>query len=298
MTQACLQGKPGTKPVDLKKGKPRACKGCIHYKAALENLNAAIVSGHSAAQERAQKMQSIVEWAEKRAQAAMKTNTHLNALLARDKDPFWRDMDMDRLRAEMRSLQREREMGEKEGLLLKEELKKVKTQLDKMNIQNSDLQADLNDARRALSAARVKAEAEEERRARQKRKAEAQEEWSAKKQRKAEAAVLNEALRAKLGSVFRIKEWETGKVEEERALFDAFWHSMPTMEEKEHWLGMIYAATHGGKALTPQERRLLKEGKQVCRISFTTCLRAMGGITRKRGNQNPFVNVEIKEGKK
>ena len=274
-----LQGKPGTIPCDIKNGTPRVCKGCVHHKAAFENLHKTNSNNLSIVQERAKKMQHIVESAERHTKNAQMANIDLRVLLARGKDPFWRDVDMESLKVEVKAWQMKFETVENEVLLLRQEKTKFDQQLFNLRDQRDILHKDLADARLAVSYAL-------------KRKPEAQPKQEPKpKQRK--EAMLNQELRKKLASIFKIKEWDTGEVTEEQVLYDAFWNSMSTIDEKEHWLGMIYAATHQGQLLMSQERRLLQEGRQVCRTFFTVCLQAMGGRTRKRGNQNPFVNVEI-----
>ena len=100
----------------------------------------------------------------------------------------------------------------------------------------------------------------------------------------------------KLISVFSITRTPSSEIEE-KVLYDTFMKCTPAADH-ERFLEAMYRACHPGESRMPQSQRKKipqigeENGPQVCKASFAACLRAVGGVCRKRGSSNVWVNVK------
>jgi hypothetical protein len=105
-------------------------------------------------------------------------------------------------------------------------------------------------------------------------------------------AVMNTVLKYKLGLVFSI-DLEHGCEHEENFLYDIFRQSIDS-DDLERCFESMYKACHPEESFSLRDRKLLKEGLvRVCKGPFSACLKALGGVYKKRGTQTIWTNVAI-----
>ena len=107
---------------------------------------------------------------------------------------------------------------------------------------------------------------------------------------------IDEQLARKLISIFKITQDHDMEMQE-KDIYDVFIKSIPA-KEHEQVLEAMYLTCHPGEAQLPlRERKMIPQlGKpdapQVCKASLAGCLRAIGGVCKKVGSSNVWINVQ------
>ena len=290
-TAACdgLQGK-------LIPGMPE-CLNCATHITAFKNFRAHNISGMNNVLSRYAELQTLLKEAEKEAWDQRTRVGRLNAQL-NQKDPLVNDRVIQDMKAEkillgievrdlntkLNAVTKDRDMYIRKWNDIKERADMTEGQLSEARFQIEQLRGDGDDSLK-----------------RKIRDLEAQLSNPNKKLKQEEPVEepaedipsMEDFLSQKFRLVFSVLDTEKEE-SEENFLYDAFLNSIP-LDEHEKYLEAIYVACHPGGSLPLRDRNAIKtKSSRVCKLFFSECLRAIGGMMKMKGSKRIWTNISIR----
>jgi hypothetical protein len=271
------------------------CAGCAHHRAALIQNRTLNSNNYPNVRRIHEENQRIIELYKKELQAERLINGRLRMQMGKNIDPFWKDQEVLQLRGEISSYKEMYEESNRNNDCLKEESDRCK-QLLLISRRNVD---ELIKSSMVSKEESMAVDEENQRVGTKRKPAEdlSESAVSAKEDGRGKVpltAIMDIVLEYRLGLVFSIDS-EQGCEHEENFLYDTFRQSIDP-DDLEECFESMYKACHPVDVFSPRDRKLLKEGVvRICKGSFSACLKALGGESKKRGSQTIWTNVNIKK---
>lgn len=274
-----LDGLQGNLEPELATDWAPSCSACVNHRTALvrQRNNSAVNQQRSL--DTFKELRTTLDGLIQKYQTVEAANGKLRVLATQTPCPFWKD-------SAYKSLQ--------------DEVKKQAMLVYEANERADDHQRELDQVQIRFKMAQDRLESTETRLSKELYKSECLERGDGKKRKLEEEDELEECTRIddmlanKLVAVFKITKEHNAEILE-KDIYDKFIESTPMIADRERYLEAMYKACHPGQCRMPKNQHkkiFTPNGGQVCKASLAGCLRAIGGVCKKVGSSNVWINVQ------